>query len=53
MSDLDEAKELLMTITKGRHSSIMDESVISAIRLLLHDYIERKAKDAEDHAALS
>jgi hypothetical protein len=52
MSNLDEAKELLTAITKRTHSSIMDESVISAIRLLLHDYIERKAKDAEDRAVL-
>jgi hypothetical protein len=52
MSDLDEAKESLMTITKRRLSSTTDESVIIAVQILLRDYIERKTKDAEDKAVL-
>ena len=52
MSELDEAKELLMTITKRTHSSILDESIISAIRLLLSDYIDRKAKHEADRLVL-
>ncbi|MFZ0397494.1 MAG: hypothetical protein WAM06_05570 [Methyloceanibacter sp.] len=53
MSDFDEAKELLTIITKRTHSSILDEDVISAVRLLLLDYIDRQTKDAGDAARLT
>jgi hypothetical protein len=41
MSDVDKAKELLVTITKSRLSGVLDESVIAALQLLLRDYVER------------
>ena len=46
--DLAEAKELLKTITKRTHSNVMDDSVISAIQLLLRDYIERALNAKRD-----
>jgi hypothetical protein len=50
MSDIEEAKKLLMAITRRTHN---DMDITSAIRLLLSDYIERASGALADAAKLT
>ena len=53
MASLMKPRNCSTIITKRTHSSILDEDVISAVRLLLLDYIDRRTKDAGDAARLT